>query len=578
LDRLSRDSDPPPGLFIGLVGFAGVLAAPVIALAPLGLSRAAGLVLLVAGLAIHLTIRRKCPSWLAAVCLTASIAILLAPSLAPMAGPPLRTLAVTVLMATWWMTGAIPIPATSLLPLVLFPVLGIMTAGETAASYANNIIFLFMGGFILALGIQRCGLHRRIALHIVSRVGTNPERMVLGFMLATALLSMWISNTATALMMLPIGLAVITSMREVAGGKGMGGFAPALLLGIAYSASIGGLATPIGTPPNMSFLRILEILYPQAPTIPFGRWFLSFLPLVVIILPVAWLLLTRVVHRLGREAVGAGRELIRQELLGLGPMRRGERRMLGVFLATALLWITRADLEVGAMSIPGWAGLVETGLGLEYFSGYLHDATVAVGMALLLFLIPGDRDEKGRSHMLMDWETAVQLPWGILLLFGGGFALALALKESGLSLYLGEAFAGHVQGLQPILLVVAVCLLLTFLTEMTSNTATIEVMLPVLAGAAGVMGVNPLLVMIPATLSASCAFMLPIATPPNAIVFSSGELEMRDMIRAGLVLNLIGVALITLYFYFVASPLLGIDVGSVPTWALLSDMVPLGTQ
>ena len=578
MDRLSRDSGPAPGLLIGLVGFAGVLAAPLIALAPVGLSRAVGLVLLVTGLVIHLTIRRKCPSWLAAVCLTSSIVMLLAPSLAPMAGPPLRTLAVTVLMATWWMTGAIPIPATSMLPLVLFPVLGILTAGETAANYANNIIFLFMGGFILALGIQRWGLHRRIALHIVSRIGTNPTNMVLGFMLATAALSMWISNTATALLMLPIGLAVITSMREVAGSKGMGGFAPALLLGIAYAASIGGLATPIGTPPNMSFLRILEILYPQAPTIPFGSWFLSFLPLVVIFLPVAWLLLTRVIHRVGRQAVGASREMIREELLGLGPMRWGERRMFGVFLATALLWITRADLELGAISIPGWAGLVERGLGLEYLSSYLHDATVAVGMALLLFLIPGDRDEKGRSHKLMDWETAVKLPWGILLLFGGGFALALALKESGLSHYLGEAFAGHVQGLQPILLVAAICLLLTFLTEVTSNTATIEVMLPVLAGAAGAMGVNPLLLLIPATLSASCAFMLPIATPPNAIVFSSGELEMRDMIRAGLVLNLIGAALITLYFYLVASPLLGIEVGSVPSWALLSDMVPLGTQ
>ena len=498
---------------------------------------------------------------------TVGAVLVLAPFLLALPRAARNTLAVAILMASWWMTVAIPIPATSILPIVLFPLLGILPSGQTAANYANNIIFLFMGGFILALGIQRWGLHRRIALHVVHIIGTNPARMVFGFMLATAILSMWISNTATALMMLPIALAVIASMREVAGDEGIGGFAPALLLGVAYSASIGGLATPIGTPPNMSFLRILEILYPQAPTIPFGTWFVSFLPLVVIFLPVAWWMLTHVIHKVGVGKVGAGRKLIREEIQGLGRMNRAEKRMFWVFASTALLWITRGDLNLGRVSIPGWAGMVERVLGLEYFSGHLHDATVAVGMALLLFLIPGDRDEKGRSRKLMDWETAVQLPWGILLLFGGGFALAVALKESGLSQFLGEAFAGHVQGLHPILLVVATCLLLTFLTEVTSNTATTEVMLPVLAGAAGAMAINPLLLMIPATLSASCAFMLPIATPPNAIVFGSGQLEMRQMIRAGILLNLIGVVLITVVFYFLSSHLLGLDLSTVPGWA-----------
>ena len=551
-----------------MVGFLGILAVPVLEQLPIGFSRSVAIVLLVGGLVAQLPGRNRRPiAWIAAGCLSAGIVILLAPYLASLAGPPLRTLAVTVLMATWWMTVAIPIPATSLLPLVLFPVLGILDSGTTAANYANNIVFLFMGGFILALGIQRWGLHRRIALQVVYRVGTNPSRMVLGFMIATAVLSMWISNTATALMMLPIALAVVASLREVAGGERLGGFAPALLLGIAYSASIGGLATPIGTPPNISFLRIFEILYPEAPAISFGSWIVAFLPLVALFLPVAWLVLTRVAHHPRRQAVGEGREVVRRELDQLGPMGASERRMLFVFLVTALLWVTRGDLELGATTIPGWAGLIERGLGAEYLSGYQHDATVAISMALLCFLIPAEPDAEGNPRALMNWETAVKLPWGILLLFGGGFALAQGFKDSGLSELLGQGFAAQADGLPPILLVLAVCLLLTFLTEVTSNTATIQVMLPVLAGAASAMSVNPLLVMIPATLSASCAFMLPIATPPNAIVFGSGEVEMRHMVRAGLLLNLIGAVLITLVFYFVSAPLLGIDMSLVPIWA-----------
>lgn len=241
--------------------------------------------------------------------------------------------------------------------------------------------------------------------------------------------------------------------------------------------------------------------------------------------------------------------------------------MLAIFVATALLWITRGDLELGTITIPGWAGLIGTWTGAEYFSDYLHDATVAIAMSLLCFLIPGEGISEGKSRKLMDWETAVRLPWGILLLFGGGFALAQGFKDSGLSEILGQGFAKEAHGLSSLFLVLGVCLLLTFLTEVTSNTATTQVMLPVLAGAAGAMGVNPMLVMIPATLSASCAFMLPIATPPNAIVFGSGEVEMRHMVRAGILLNLIGAVLITLVFYFVSAPLLGIDLDLVPIWA-----------
>lgn len=556
------------GFQVGLVGFFAVLLVPVLNSVSPAIVRISGTVILLSGLVSAYAGRKFLrTAMLAAGLITLGVVALMTPLLDSMAPEARKTLAVTVLMAAWWMTVAIPIPATSILPMVLFPVLGILPSGPTAANYANNIIFLFMGGFILALGVQRWGLHRRIALHVVRGIGTDPARMVLGFMLACAFLSMWVSNTATTLMMLPIAIAVIASMRQLAGGRSMGGFAPALLLGMAYSASIGGLATPIGTPPNISFLRILEILYPQAPSISFGAWVVAVLPLVVVFLPVTWLMLTRIVHRLGPRVADSGSEVIRRELAELGPISRSETRMLWIFTATAVLWITRGDLDLGTFRLPGWAGWVERGLDMPGFSDNLHDATVAVGMAILTFIIPGDRDQSGRRRKLMNWETAVQLPWGILLLFGGGFALAMAYKESGLSLFLGETFAGQVQHLHPLLMVAAVCFLLTFLTEVTSNTATTQVMLPVLASAAGAMGANPLLIMIPATLSASCAFMLPIATPPNAIVFGSGEVEMRHMIRAGVLLNLIGVVLISVFFYFISAQLLGIDLTTVPAWA-----------
>ncbi len=558
------------GFVVGLVGFLATLLCPLLDGLPSQILLASGAVITAVGFGLLVTARRhRKLSLLAAALVTVGLVVVATPFVAGLPRTARNTLAVTVLMASWWMTVAVPIPATSILPVVLFPALGILPSGVTAANYANNNIFLFLGGFILALGIERWSLHRRIALHVVRVVGTNPARMVLGFMLATAFLSMWISNTATALMMLPIALAVVASMREAADGESLGGFAPALLLGVAYSASIGGLATPIGTPPNISFLRILEILYPEAPGFSFGEWVVAFLPLVVVFLPLAWWMLTRVVHNLRRGSVGAGSAVIRQEIRGLGPMGTAEGRMLWIFAATAILWVTRGDLVLGTLTIPGWAGIIERTLGLEGFSSYLHDATVAVGMAILTFLIPGDPDAEGRPRKLMDWETAVRLPWGILLLFGGGFALALAFKESGLSAYLGESFASRLGGLHPLLLVVAICFLLTFLTEVTSNTATTEVVLPVLAGTAGAMAINPLLLMIPATLSASCAFMLPIATPPNAIIFGSGQVEMRQMIRAGIWLNLLGVLLISLFFYFLSSGLLGLDLTSVPDWAAM---------
>ena len=404
VERVTGADSKTIGFVVGLVGFGSILLVPVLERTLGGALPGTGIAALGLGLVLLVTTRRKprLRSW-AVAAIVLGLVILLTPFIAGLPRAARHTLAATVLllpplMAAWWMTVAIPIPATSILPIVLFPALGILPSGATAANYANNNIFLFMGGFILALGIERWSLHRRIALHIVRLVGTNPARMVLGFMLATAFLSMWISNTATALMMLPIALAVIGSLREAAGGESMGGFAPALLLGVAYSASIGGLATPIGTPPNISFLRILEILYPEAPTFSFGRWVVAFVPLVVVFLPVAWLLLTRVAHNLRRGSVGAGGEVIRQEIQGLGPLGGAERRMLWIFSATAILWITRGDLDLGSWTLPGWAGVVERSFGLENFADYLHDATIAVAMAVLTFLIPGDPDRQGRRR------------------------------------------------------------------------------------------------------------------------------------------------------------------------------------
>ena len=450
------------GLAAGPAGLVGVLLTPVFAELPDSARTLAGTVLAVLGVLVVVLrrpSRRDGMLGTAAACL--GLLLLLAPGIAAIPGPARRTLAAAVLMAVWWITVAIPIPATSLLPLVLFPVLGVMPSKTAAVQYANDNTFLFMGGFVIALGIQRWRLHRRIALVIVRAIGANPSRMVLGFMVASAFLSMWISNTATTLMMLPIGMAVIASLREVRGRAGIGGFAPALLLGIAHAATIGGIATKIGTPPNISFARILKVMYPGSPEIAFSDWLFAFLPIAVLFLPLAWIVLTRVTHRVPRDDAGAGRSVVREELELMGPMTPAERRMLLVFCVTALLWIFRGDIHLGdEVRIPGWATLVEGWVGAPFAARYLHDATVAIAMAILLFLLPGDPDENGKRRPLMDWPTARKLPWGILLLFGGGFALAKGFADSGLSKYLGNAFAGAVEGADPIGLVAGTCLLL----------------------------------------------------------------------------------------------------------------------
>jgi len=486
----------------------------------------------------------------------------------------LAAAAVTLMVACWWITVALPIPVTSLVPLAVFPLVGVLPLREAALPYANDNVFLFMGGFIVALGLEKWGLHRRIALHVVRIIGTGRSTIVLGFMVASAVISMWISNTATTMMMLPIALAVVAALPELSGstGGGNGGnFGIALMLGVAYAASIGGIATPIGTPPNLVFRGQLASLFPGAPEISFAHWMLLFLPLVALFIPATWLVLCRVTCRFPVGRAGAGREVVQRHLARLGGLRGPERLMLVVFAATALLWMTRS-IPLGGEANVGWSALLEKALSAPdgkpglFHAGYIGDATVAMVMAILLFILPAGRDERGGRRFLMDWETALRLPWGILLLFGGGFAIADGFRASGLSLWCGQALTG-LDVHSPWALVPLVCLLMTFLTEITSNTATTQVMLPIVAKVGQTFGVHPLLLMLPATISASCAFMLPVATPPNAIVFGSGLVPMSRMVRTGLILNFVGVLLVTAVLYLIAAPMLNLSPAELPTWA-----------
>ncbi len=465
-----------------------------------------------------------------------------------------RTAAVALLMIGWWITEAVPIPVTSLLPLALFPLLGILDAAKTAAPYADQNIYLFLGGFCIAMAMQKWNLHKRVALLIVARVGGRPRQLVLGFMVATAFLSMWVSNSATAMMMMPIGLALVTFF---AGPDEAGptAFGAALMLGIAYAASIGGIATLIGTPPNLVFAGQVRALFPNAPEIGFVQWMKIGVPFMVVFLPIAWLYLTFVAFRPGK-AVSSGREVVRKELAALGPLSRGEKLTLAVFTATCAAWIFRQDLNTGVWTVPGWTGLFP-------WARHIQDSTVAVIGALLLFVLPVDIK---KHEFVLDWTTAVKLPWGILLLFGGGFALAEGFMSSGLADWIGANVRG-LAGLPLLALVAGACLLTMALTEVTSNTATATMFLPVMATMAVSLGLHPFALMIPSAVSASCAFMLPVSTPPNAIVFGSGQLTIPQMARAGVILNLIAAVVITTMMGMLAESAFGFRLDEIPRWA-----------
>ncbi|MFQ6104849.1 MAG: SLC13 family permease [Candidatus Glassbacteria bacterium] len=469
-----------------------------------------------------------------------------------------RMASVAVLMAVWWLTDAIPLSVTALLPLVFFPLFKIMPGFETAPLYINSTIFLFIGGFIIALAMERWNLHRRIALKIILWLGRSRKALVLGFMAATAFLSMWISNTATTMMMVPIGIAIISKMEESDSddkGSGDRNLALCLMLGIAYAASIGGIGTLIGTPPNLAFSRIFAISFPGAPEISFSQWFIMATPISVTFLILTWFVLTYLIYPLrGSETIEG--TSVKEEYERLGPASYEEKAVFIVFVATALLWLSRQDIVLGSLRIPGWSSI----LSLE---GSVDDGTVAIAMAVLLFIVPSRRSDTG---MLMDWKTALKLPWGIVLLFGGGFALAGGMSSSGLSYWIGKKFA--VAGdLQPFLIVLLVCLVITFLTEFTSNTATAQMILPILATISISLRLNPLYLMIPATISSSCAFMMPVATPPNAIIFGSGRVKISEMARAGVFLNLLGALLITSAMYLIIMRVFDIHLGKIPHWA-----------
>ena len=432
-----------------------------------------------------------------------------------------------LLMATWWSTEAIPIPVTSLLPMVLVPALGLGTMGEATGSYANPIIYLFLGGFLLGIAMQRWNLHRRLALHVLKLVGSEPRRQIAGFMIATGFLSMWVSNTATAIMMLPIGMSVISLLGDSDPDE-LKRYATALLLAIAYSASIGGVATLIGTPPNALLAGYLA--EDRGIDIGFAQWMAVGLPISIAMMVAAWWWLTRRGFRLESGEGSAG--MVADQLASLGPMSAAEKRVAAVFTLAAVTWVVRPLLN---------------DLGLTWLS----DTGIAIAAGLALFLVPSGR---GDGERLMIWEEAQKLPWGILLLFGGGLALAGTITRTGLAEWIAEQLS--IFGTFPLLAMIAVVVLvIIFLTEVTSNTATAAAFLPLLGALALSLDISPLLITVPAAIAASCAFMMPVATPPNAIVFATGHMKIQSMIRAGFALNLISTVLVTLMAYFLVSAL-----------------------
>lgn len=455
-------------------------------------------------------------------------------------------LASTIWIATWWITEAIPIPATSLLPLVLFPLTNSLDIKTAASSYGDETIFLFMGGFIIALAMEKWNLHRRIAITIIAAIGTNMDRIVLGFMVATGFLSMWISNTATAMMMIPIGLAIINQVADglkddptIDTSPQRFAFGKALMLGIAYSASLGGVATLIGTPPNTLLAGAINKMY--GIDLSFAEWMLFGVPFAWIFIFVTWVYLVKFAFPSKLKTLPGGREVIERQKNELGPASAEEKLVFIVFLLAAFSWITRSFL-------------------LSKFIDGLSDGLIAIVFAIVLFIIPSVNRKGDR---LMDWPTAVKLPWGILLLFGGGLAIASGFVSTGLSEWIGSRLMG-LEGVSVLVMILLVSGLVLALTEITSNTATASMMYPIMASLGVALGIHPYALLIAAAVSASCAFMLPVATPPNAVVFGSGYLRINDMMKAGFALNIFGVIFITLSIYYALPLFWGIDLHSVP--------------
>ena len=435
-------------------------------------------------------------------------------------------LATVAWVGIWWITEAIPIYVTALLPLILFPLSGGLSLSETATSFGHKYIFLYMGGFILAIAIEKWNLHKRIALTIINFIGTNVINIILGFMLSTAFLSMWISNTAATVIILPIAMAIVTQLNdnpetEVNENRIFG---KALMLGIAYSASIGGISTLIGTPTNLVLAGVVQTTFGKEIT--FSEWFVLGFPIAICLLFLCWYYLTHFAFSFKQKEFPGGRKEIALRLKALGKLGYEEKMVLVVFAITAFAWIARSFL-------------------LQKLVPAMDDTIIAMATVIILFLLPTSK--KGKN--LLSWEDAVKLPWGILLLFGGGLTLAVGFDESGLALWIGERLSA-LEALPFVLLLLVLIGIVNFMTEITSNIATTAILLPVLVSLAPVLNVHPYYLMIAATLAASCAFMLPVATPPNAVVFGAGYLEMQDMVKKGFWLNIASIVLLTIFVYY----------------------------
>lgn len=517
-----------------------------------------------------------------------------------------RMAAIILLMAIWWISEAIPLSATALLPVILFPLMGIMRGRELPAGnridldaatfaegftakdfdiifpnvanqYMDWIILLFMGGFILAVAVEKWNLHKRIALNILRIIGGQPHRLVLGFMIATGFLSMWLSNTATALMMMPMGMSLVLlyeELNEKAVNEGgvidprAENFSLTLLLGIAYGASIGGFATLIGTPPNGILITQMSQLFPEAPDITFATWMLFALPMSFVYMLIAWALLTRLVFPLPATTPFSGKEFIRNEIRKLGPMSLEEKRVTAVFVSFALLLMTRKERLFGPeVDLYGWSYFLDNiliSLNSSPVGFMIDDGSVSIAVALTLFMIPAGKKIGGR---LMDWEDAKRVPWGILLLFGGGLAIAKGFGTSGLSDYIAVQLAALLGDAEQLIIVMSTVAFITGLTEVASNTATITLAVPIMASLSQAIGAHPLLLLIPTTLAASCAFMLPVSTPANAIVYGTGRIPIMKMVIAGVWLDILSVFLLTFFVYTLGH--LTFDVlGDLPVWAM----------
>ena len=456
------------------------------------------------------------------------------------------TLGIAILMATWWLTEAIPLPATGLLPLVLFPLLGISSIKETAQAFSHPIIFLFMGGFIIGLAMQHTGLHKRIAYYIISKFKSSPKSLVFGFMCATAFLSMWISNSATAIMMLPIALSIITVFKEDKNNIKNNNFDKALVLSIAFSATIGGIATIIGTPPNTVMAAMLSEMYNYE--INFVDWLKIGLPTSIILLPITWIILTFLCFPLGSKT-SIKDKVIKDKIKELGKISQDEIMVGIVFIITASLWISRKWLS--------------TALDGVIPAGALNDSTIAIMAAIFLFIIPSNRPKRKR---LIDWQVAQNIPWGALILIGGGLSLATVINSSGLAAWIGS-ISSNLSNISIIFIVLICIVSIIVLTELTSNTATASTFIPIMGATALGLGQDPLLLIIPATLAASCAFMMPVATPPNTIAYASGHLKISDMIKAGIWLNIISIIIIGVIIALILGPVFDVELNKIPIWA-----------